>query len=413
MGERLKFSQKEVVALKIKEVIEKTELTDRAIRLYMENGLIDPYCKEAYNGRKNIDFSQQDVEQLKNIALLRKAGFSIAEIKELQYGGENAKYTFNEFINKIEKDIERNTQIFQMLKVLKNEEKISIENICKTLSSSVTDKKVPDEDLKPDLKEQAKKVGQIIFSLITIIFSGFCFFFDFFYFKFIEFYSFSFYVDTYFIHFIPLIQFLAALALLGLSIFTLKKINNKRTKRATKCMLIVCLIAYLLWPLWLISNMARPIVYSQTNNPENYLELDDIVAARQDDIYTIFPAKIPFAVTGRISGYPEEFPKTVKYFYRYDRYSDDILAEWSLPDEEYEKAKERVFKNKEQIRDKEKKGDWICLYFDNEKFVDDESNKYGYYSHLIFAYNDKNNTVRYIKSSGEEFCTPYFEELDW
>jgi len=399
--------------LKIKEVIEKTELTDRAIRLYMENGLIDPYCKEAYNGRKNIDFSQEDVEQLKNIALLRKAGFSIAEIKELQYGGESAKSTFNEFINKIEKDIERNTQIFQKLKILKNEEEISIENICKTISFSVTDKKVPEEDLKPDLKEQTKKAGQIIFSLITIVFSGFCFFYDFFYFKFIKFYTISFYADTYFIHFIPLIQFLSALALLGLSIVTWKKVKNKTTKRVIKTLLIVCVIMYFLWPLWLISDMTRPVVYSQTDNPENYLELDDIVATGQDDIYTVFPAKIPFAATGRMYSYPEEFPETVKYFYRYDRYSDDILAEWSLPDEEYEKAKERVFKNKEQIRDKEKKGDWICLYFDNEKFVGDESDKHGYYSHLIFAYNDENNTVRYIKSSGEEFCTPYFEELDW
>ena len=399
--------------MKIKEVIEKTELTDRAIRLYIENGLIDPYCKEAYNGRKNIDFSEEDVEQLKNIALLRKAGFSIAEIKELQYGGESAKSTFDEFINKIEKDIERNTQIFQKLKILKNEEEISIENICNTISSSVTDKKVPDEDLKPDLKEQTKKAGQIIFSLITIVFSGCSFFSSFFDFKFIKFYYILYYVETFFVHFIPLIQLFVALVVLGLSIFTWKKINNKKTKRAIKCMLIVCVIMYFLWPLWLISDMTRPVVYSQTDNPENYLELDDIVATRQDDIYTVFPAKIPFAATGRMYSYPEEFPETVKYFYRYDRYSDDILAEWSLPDEEYEKAKERVFKNKEQIRDEKKKGDWICLYFDNEKFVGDESDKHDYYSHLIFAYNDENNTVRYIYSSGEEFCAPYFEELDW
>ncbi len=399
--------------MKIKEVIEKTELTDRAIRLYMENGLIDPFCKEAYNGRKNIDFSEQDVEQLKNIALLRKAGFSIAEIKELQYGGESAKSTFDEFINKIEKDIERNTQIFQKLKILKNEEEISIENICNTISSSVTDKKVPNEDLKPDLKDQVKKIGQIFFSLITIVFSGCSFFSSFFDFKFIKFYNILYYVETCFVHFIPLIQLFVALVVLGLSIFTWKKINNKKTKRAIKCMLIVCVIAYFLWPLWLISDMTRPVVYSQTDNPENYLELDDIVATRQDDIYTVFPAKIPFAATGRMYSYPEEFPETVKYFYRYDRYSDDILAEWSLPDEEYEKAKERVFKNKEQIRDKEKKGDWVCLYFDNEKFVDKESDQTDYYSHLIFAYNDKNNTVRYIKSGGEEFCTPYYFELEW
>ena len=44
--------------MKIKEVIEKTDLTDRAIRLYIENGLVSPLCSENYAGRKNIDFSE-------------------------------------------------------------------------------------------------------------------------------------------------------------------------------------------------------------------------------------------------------------------------------------------------------------------------------------------------------------------
>lgn len=63
--------------MKIKHVMEKTGLTDRAIRLYIENDLVKPECDENYNGRKSIDFSENDVEQLKNIALLRKADFSI------------------------------------------------------------------------------------------------------------------------------------------------------------------------------------------------------------------------------------------------------------------------------------------------------------------------------------------------
>ena len=63
--------------MKIKHVMEKTGLTDRAIRLYIENELVKPEYDESYNGRKSIDFSENDVEQLKNIALLRKADFSI------------------------------------------------------------------------------------------------------------------------------------------------------------------------------------------------------------------------------------------------------------------------------------------------------------------------------------------------
>jgi DNA-binding transcriptional MerR regulator len=51
--------------MKIKEVIAQTDLTDRAIRLYIENGLVSPSFNENYKGRKNIDFSQEDVENLK------------------------------------------------------------------------------------------------------------------------------------------------------------------------------------------------------------------------------------------------------------------------------------------------------------------------------------------------------------
>lgn len=70
--------------MKIKEVIKETGLTDRAIRLYIENELVKPEYDENYNGRKSIDFSENDIQQLKNIALLRKADFSIPEIKSLQ-----------------------------------------------------------------------------------------------------------------------------------------------------------------------------------------------------------------------------------------------------------------------------------------------------------------------------------------
>ena len=42
--------------MKIKEVIEKTGLTDRAVRLYIDEGLTSPSIEESYNGRKSIDF---------------------------------------------------------------------------------------------------------------------------------------------------------------------------------------------------------------------------------------------------------------------------------------------------------------------------------------------------------------------
>ncbi|MGN1147796.1 MAG: MerR family transcriptional regulator [Lachnospiraceae bacterium] len=69
--------------MKIKAVCENTGLTDRAVRFYIEKGLILPQSYEL-NGRTYYEYAEQDVEQLKGIMTLRKAGFSIEEILLMQ-----------------------------------------------------------------------------------------------------------------------------------------------------------------------------------------------------------------------------------------------------------------------------------------------------------------------------------------
>ena len=115
--------------MKIKQVIKETGLTDRAIRLYIENELVKPECDENYNGRKSIEFSETDVENLKNIALLRKADFSIQEIKALQMGGETAQNTIKEYINRTNEKIKFNSEIIEKIGTLADEENITIEII--------------------------------------------------------------------------------------------------------------------------------------------------------------------------------------------------------------------------------------------------------------------------------------------
>jgi len=69
--------------MKIKSVCAFTGLTDRTVRFYIEEGLISPAFQENYLGRRSYDFSNGDVTQLNSIAILRKFGFSVSEIKEL------------------------------------------------------------------------------------------------------------------------------------------------------------------------------------------------------------------------------------------------------------------------------------------------------------------------------------------
>ena len=54
--------------MKIKAVCEATGLTDRAVRYYIDEGLIEPDYTENYHGRRNYDFSDEDVRALKRIA---------------------------------------------------------------------------------------------------------------------------------------------------------------------------------------------------------------------------------------------------------------------------------------------------------------------------------------------------------
>lgn len=67
--------------MKIKTVCERTGLTDRTIRYYIEEGLISPAFSENYLGRKSFDFTEENISELTDIAVLRSFDFSIDEIK--------------------------------------------------------------------------------------------------------------------------------------------------------------------------------------------------------------------------------------------------------------------------------------------------------------------------------------------
>ena len=65
--------------MKIKEVCLKTGLTKKAIEYYIEKKLVEPEILE--NGYR--EFKQEDMEQLLEVALYRKTGLSVDEIKQV------------------------------------------------------------------------------------------------------------------------------------------------------------------------------------------------------------------------------------------------------------------------------------------------------------------------------------------
>ena len=412
--------------MKIKQVIKETGLTDRAIRLYIENELVKPEYDESYNGRKSIDFSENDVEQLKNIALLRKADFSIQEIKALQMGGETAQQTVKEYINRTNEKIQLSSEIIEKIGALADEENITVEIICEKLSSNLANEQVPTEDMELSPKEQKEKhvftvisvigmvlsCGSMILILLLVVFG--------FHYKYTEFVPY----DLDFVHkliLFPIQYFFLIQFALCLIIYLLYKKNKKVGKKKDRKKALCIFIAIL----WSVSLLLSPIMFlmhflgycSATNNPNNYLEVDEeYLRYEWDEIFQVFPYKMPDFAKQLV--YNND--STTKYHYEYvdallNSYNMVMYAEWQYDDtlgwqlnDEYEKEKQRIL-SKDNIVSIETMSDWQCVHFKNSE---DEADALLDYCYLFFAYNDKTQTVRYIAEFGYK-ADPYHLQLEW
>ena len=413
--------------MKIKQVMAETGLTDRAIRLYIENELVKPECDENYNGRKSIEFSETDVENLKNIALLRKADFSIQEIKSLQMGGETAQNTIKKYINRTNEKIQFNSEIIEKIGTLADEENITIEIICEKLSSNLVNEQVPAEDMELSPKEQKEKTRFTVISVIGMMLSGIAMLLlqlviislD---------YNFPKYPEmpagdilSWILMFVIKYFFIIQFALC-LTIFILYKVKRKIGKKKDKKKVV----AIILVVCWVLSLLATPFVFmfnviameSRTENPDNYLRTEQSYYKKDERFEFLFPDTVPTIENWEETFLGDKYHDTTKYYYRY--YSDlwgdteDVFAEWVLSTDEFQQEKERVLSLDGIVRE-ETVGEWTRIYLCNEVDKEQSDDFCEYYEFLFFAYNDKTNTVRYIFASGEEdyTSTPYFTDVEW
>lgn len=77
---------------KMKDVCQMTGLTEKAIRLYVEQKLVEPEIEDGVH-RKSYFFHENDIERLKDIAALRTDGFALADIKMMLEDPTNIYYS--------------------------------------------------------------------------------------------------------------------------------------------------------------------------------------------------------------------------------------------------------------------------------------------------------------------------------
>ncbi len=406
--------------MKIKEVIEKTKLTDRAIRLYIDNGLVSPGIEESYSGRKNIEFSENDVERLNQIALLRKAGFSISDIKTIISDDEKIEEIVRKFIGETDEEIRSKAEVVERLKSISFDEKISLKILCEKLSETVEEITVPKEDLNaPRSYKITRKILQILAAsgltlsagiIVTLVVYVVCFY--------------KYYCPTVMtIAIAPLslggLIIVAVMCISVLNIFREKRTEKENRKTDVRTSVIVLIIAAIIFLPSMVTSFNFGMFggSSLTTNPKNYLDVDNAVEYDMDIILKIFPGRIPSSV--RSGG---RFDDSVKYYYYYEDVMSakyNIMAEWRLNDKEYEKAKKDVEKDGDYVTTQ--RGDWVCMHFafyspdhaeEEKPYKLTETGERSDYNCLIFAYNDKENKVRYIASK-HDYGDHYYKSLDW
>lgn len=411
--------------MKMKEVLERTGLTDRAVRLYIANELVSPECTRGYTGRNNYDFSEGDIEALQKIALLRKADFSIEQIRALQSGGEEAKAALCEYLEEKREEYHRDGLILEALNGLPGEEAPDLDELCRRLTEGFREKKVPQADLKITWKERLENIFFLVVSG-----TGALFFFMVNWgiriyleerFPYPKLSSYTGVLRTWSAH---VIVFLPIVLLLWIFVlYCRRSLGTQQRKRrmTTAIVLLISTLVLVLGPgtmaIYVVS--FAPVVHSETDNPDHYLVPGPDLQDAEDYLHLIFPNQIPEAAYNERADSASEarYPETTRYYYRYADFIDtdfDIFAQWVLPEEAFYEEIQRIQDNlsEEEVFERQW-GDWVCLSLTEADF--EEVTRY--YRHYFFAYNPKTHMVRYVYSycqdGGGELASPYFLTMEW
>ena len=404
--------------MKMKEVLAQTGLTDRAVRLYIDNGLIAPDIEENYSGRKNIEFSQTDIDRLKNIALLRKIGFSIPDIKEISQGGENTKTIIEAFIQQKQENIESDTLILEQIKNISLDSKITMESLCLQLSSAAENKQVPKEDLQLPKAEKRRREDYIAIAIIGII-APLIIMTTLILLRCVEHKNLVFDFETImmYIHLFSGWFIISVLSFVMLLINRPKFVSEKKQRiRKHLSRILFSINTFAVFAAMGGSSLALMLaMHTQeyTTDPNDYMSLGSYYGSvEKEEILKVFPSEIPESqvIYNGLFKYKYK-PSTVYYYHNMESLDDvsDIFAQWQLPRKEFlEEVKLKQSSAVETV----KKGNWIiCYYIGNEA----EEAKEGYYNVLAFAYNENSLTVRYMYSAniGYSEYSPYYLSMDW
>lgn len=398
--------------MKIKAVCEATGLTDRTVRYYIEEGLIAPSYTENYLGRKSFEYEESHVQQLKDISVLRKFGFAVAEIRQMLQSPESIIPLTMELRQRKEAAVSQEQELLQTLYALDTEQSYTVARLAARLSAPVVDIAPPAGDGKRNIGSMIRKAIEQTVFFITIWLPVLAAIFG----LVMGFYSYHFPVIR------PIAIVLTVPFLLPtMLVLLLPKISKSRKPKSNTRFVLMALCWFCV-PFSLFFS-AGFVSHSETTNILNYRRFDpDVLANRDSYFLKLFPTRPPYYV---VDGYMDD----AHYLYRNLpawNYTYDIYAEWSLEPEDFREEVARVtklYEEQERAIAEEttepyittvEKGSYTCLiYLPYSPPPFEEVN--GCYTYYIFAYDEETLRVRYILCDSQEhgYDQPYYLSLPW
>lgn len=135
--------------MKIGQVCEKTGLTERTIRYYCAERLVEPKTYEVA-GRTYRDYSSADVKQLETVAALRRALFTIDEIKTMLASTDTMQTVLAGYHTRISSETRERLDILQAINAIDFSSVSSVEMLVKQMQSVSCRMELPPRDVNPD-----------------------------------------------------------------------------------------------------------------------------------------------------------------------------------------------------------------------------------------------------------------------
>lgn len=154
--------------MKIKEVSERTGLTKKTIRYYEAEGLLSPE-KQWQNGREYRNYSEADIQRLTKIAALRRARFSVEEIRHIHEVPGDIPEVFQSYRHRLQQEQVDLSAILAVINNITSETLTSEDTLISQMKPATVGLPLPAVDLDPHFRylDEIEELSQLVSHRIT------------------------------------------------------------------------------------------------------------------------------------------------------------------------------------------------------------------------------------------------------